>query len=72
MRELGIKKPTPEDYQFADTYVKDDKIVSKLTRRTGTVLQWPADVEPIEGVVWVRWDDRGQEGHAYRHQINRR
>lgn len=72
MKTLDIRRPTLSDYLFADHYVLGDKIVSKLTKRTGVVMKWPEDVEPIEGVVWVKWDFTGNETHCYRHQINRR
>jgi hypothetical protein len=62
--------PTPTDFEKADDYKPGTRIVSKFTRRKGTVADsWPGNV-PILGAVYVNWDD-GHKGHAWRHQINR-
>jgi len=77
-QDAGVaRKPTPTEFQFADQYSAGGRIVSKLTRRVGTVTLWPeGQLRPRGedlryGAVWIRWDD-GTTGHAWRHQINRR
>jgi hypothetical protein len=70
------KNPTPTEFERADQYYPGDRIVSKLTRRTGTVQLWPTGRPHPQGhgefygAVWVTWDT-GTQSHAWRHQINR-
>ena len=70
-------KPSPTEFERADQYAPGTRVVSKFTRRKGTVQPWP-DGQPhplghgeVYGAVWVKWDDFAIEGHAWRHQINR-
>lgn len=74
----AARNPTPTEFEKADQYYPGDRIVSKLTRRTGTVQAWPQGRAyppghgTIYGAVWVLWDDNLAQGsHAWRHQINR-
>lgn len=76
-RDAGAAtKPLPTEFERADNYAPGTRIVSKFTRRCGTVQEWPkGQAYPqghgaINGAVWVQWAD-GLCGHAWRHQINR-
>ena len=77
-QDAGVAaKPTTTEFLRADSYRPGERIVSKFTRRMGTVREWPqGQARPkgedlVIGAVWVEWDD-GVRGHAWRHQINRR
>lgn len=64
------KEKSPTEFERADQYRLGERIVSNLTRRQGTVEEWPGGMPPIIGALWVKWDD-GFASHAWRHQVHR-